>query len=126
MRSLLINIVLLLSFCCVVFVYYKKDKSQQNSIDYYTESLSGLKKLLPPDSRLNYKGIHSDPINQWETYLIPRYLLPPVVLGTLLNTDSTLVIVRLDADTPGRFIDSTDKIIWEHKDTTYHYYFTTK
>lgn len=123
MRTGLLNIILIVSFCSVVFVYYQKDKRQENYIDYYTKSMSGLKKIIPPNACLNYKGIHSDPVNQWETYLFPRYVLAPAVLGTVLPTDSTLVILRLDADTPGRFIDSNTRIIWEYKDTAYHYYF---
>lgn len=122
MKSWLINIVLGASFCFIVFVYYQKDKRSENYIDYLKESLSALDMVLPPEARLNYKGIHSDPVNQWETYLFPRYILTPRVLGTQLPTDTSLVILRLDADTPGVFIDTTATILWEHRDTTYHYY----
>lgn len=122
MRSLLVNIILLLSFCSIVFIYYKKDKRQENYIDHFSKSLSGLKKMLPGNARLNYKGMHSDPVNEWEGYLHTRYVLAPIALGTSFPTDSTLIIQRLDADTSAKYIDSATTIIWEYKDTTYHYY----
>lgn len=123
MKTWLLNIILCLSFGIIVLVYYQKDTHKQDHIDYMSQSLESLKKILPPAARLNYRGISSDPVNNWETYLIPRYILVPAVLGTNLPTDSMLLVFRLDTDTPGRYIDSTTNIIWENKDSTYHYYF---
>lgn len=126
MKGWLVNIILLVSLSAIVLVYYQKDKHTRNHADYLTNSLSPLKKILPSTARISFRGVESDPVNYWEVYLISRYVLVPVNMSPDIISDSSLLVVRLDADSSSKFLDSNTTILWEHKDSAYHYLFIQK
>src|SRR6476661_10679095 len=121
MKSWILNIVLIGSFVAAVAIYYIKDKRTHNSLDYVSASLQGLKNILPANAHINYKGIGSDPVNYWETFHSARYFLVPAFVSTSLQSDTVLTICRLDADTASQFMSPNARVLWEHKDTVYHY-----
>jgi hypothetical protein len=125
MRTWLINIILFLSFCAIVFVYYKKDKQKQNNLDNSRKSLQGLKKILPRTGNVEFVGINRDNVTFYEVYLLARYALIPIELSHKAG-DTALVVFRIDSDSTSIYIDSTHTILWENKDSAYHYTLVTK
>jgi hypothetical protein len=124
MNSRYINIILLLCFCGVLLVYYQKSERTNDHVDYTEKSLAGLKKILSPTARLKYYGLKLDPLNGRENYPLARYVLVPVTLEPATDMsfrDSTLLLFRNDADSTIRYIHETTDIIWENRDSVYHY-----
>lgn len=126
MNSRYINIILLLCFCGVLFVYNRKSERTSDHMDQVEHSLAGLKKILSPTAHIWYLGLHTDTVNGRENYPLARYALAPVILEPPLDehtiVDSILLIFRNDADHSVKFLDQGNtRIIWENRDTSYHY-----
>lgn len=125
MNSRYINIVLLLCFCGVLFVYNRKSERSADHMDYMEKSLAGLKQILPPNAFIRYYGIHTDTINGRENYPMARYALAPAMLEPPVDRnnlkDTMLLIFRNDADSSVKYVNEHTNIIWENKDSTYHF-----
>lgn len=121
MSSKWVNILLASAFGAVLALYYIKSGRTRDHVDYMEQSLSTLKKQLPPDSRLQYLGLPLDSLNGWETYLIARYILSPVVMEKKTLSDTALLLFRNEADAAPQYIAQGAQVLWEYRDSIYHY-----
>lgn len=124
MKSVAVFFILLVTVICCSFQYAEwRNIAPDNEVDKVVRGVGGIKQYLPSNRRITFIC----PDNNATLYGMCRYVLAPRYLsfkeGKLFDT--ALVITRIDTSIgKENTIIANRKVLWQHKDSLYHYYLT--
>ncbi|PZF74350.1 hypothetical protein DN068_01855 [Taibaiella soli] len=102
-------------------MYHVKEERKSTEMDIVCASLQPLKASIPPTSHLYYLMCQG----KKQRYASSEYCLAPVFLQLDHNNkihDSTLLVIPVtDTDSVAYYKMSAGKILWENRDSLYHY-----